>query len=179
VVSRTEQKNSTSKFFSIVVKGDNILHSHLSYCIQTVTMGLLPVTSAVFLTSKSVWWPIGAMVRILACCARCRGFDTRTVQTFVCMIMPVYFGSGRFLYVVCMYIQKKYIRMYISPLSRIHNTSFVSAYHGLDKRECKWLEYLFTYFGKLWQSRGNIWDVSTTSRIKREWYISTNTRVYL
>jgi hypothetical protein len=27
------------------------------------------------------------------------------------------------------------------PLSRIHNTSLVSAYLGLDKRECERLEY--------------------------------------
>jgi hypothetical protein len=33
--------------------------------------------------------------------------------------------------------------MYIYPLSRIHNTSLISAYFGLDKRECKCLNYLF------------------------------------
>jgi hypothetical protein len=32
--------------------------------------------------------------------------------------------------------------MYIYPLSRIHNTSLVSAYFGLDKRECECLEYI-------------------------------------
>jgi hypothetical protein len=32
--------------------------------------------------------------------------------------------------------------MYIYPLSRIHNTNLVSAYFGLDKRECDCLEYL-------------------------------------
>jgi hypothetical protein len=35
--------------------------------------------------------------------------------------------------------------MYIYPLSRIHNTNLVSAYFGLDKRECECLEYLFIY----------------------------------
>jgi hypothetical protein len=33
--------------------------------------------------------------------------------------------------------------MYIYPLSRIHNTSLISAYFGLDKRECEGLEYFF------------------------------------
>jgi class 3 adenylate cyclase len=41
--------------------------------------------------------PIGAMIRILAYCARGRGFDSRTVQIFVCMNMSVCIGSGRFL----------------------------------------------------------------------------------
>jgi hypothetical protein len=36
--------------------------------------------------------------------------------------------------------------MYIYPLSRIRNTSLVSAYFGLDKRECECLEYLFLLF---------------------------------
>jgi hypothetical protein len=39
--------------------------------------------------------------------------------------------------------KKKYISMYIYPLFRIHNTSLVNAYFGLDKRECYCLEYLF------------------------------------
>jgi hypothetical protein len=34
------------------------------------------------------------------------------------------------------FTKKKYISMYIYPLSRIHNTSLASAYFGLDKREC-------------------------------------------
>jgi hypothetical protein len=90
------------------------------------------------------------MVRLLAYCARgdllTRGFDSRTVQTFVCLNMSVCIGSGRFLCIVCMYLQKqKYISMYIYPLSRIHNTSLTSAYFGLDKRECECLECLFIY----------------------------------
>jgi hypothetical protein len=81
-----------------------------------------------------------------AYCAKGRGFDPRTVQTFVCMDMSVCIGSGCFLCITCMYLQKKkYISMYIYPLSRIHNTSLTSAYSGLDKRECDCLEYLFTY----------------------------------
>jgi hypothetical protein len=39
------------------------------------------------------------------------------------------------------FTKTKYISIYIYPLSRLHNTSLVSAYFGLDKREC--LEYLF------------------------------------
>jgi hypothetical protein len=43
-----------------------------------------------------------------------------------------------------MYVESKYISMYIYPLSRIHNTSLVSAYFGVDKRES--LEYLVIYY---------------------------------
>jgi hypothetical protein len=38
----------------------------------------------------------GVVVYILAYYARGRGFDSRTVQTFVCMNMPVCIGSGCF-----------------------------------------------------------------------------------
>jgi methionyl-tRNA synthetase len=47
-----------------------------------------------------------------------------------------------------MYLQKK-IKVCINPLSRIHNTSFTSAYFGLDKRECESLEHLFTFIIRL------------------------------
>jgi hypothetical protein len=60
------------------------------------------------------------------------------------MNMTVCIRSGRFLCVVCIYLQKKmYISIYIYPLSRIHNTSLMSANFGLDKRECECLEHLF------------------------------------
>jgi hypothetical protein len=36
--------------------------------------------------------------------------------------------------------------MYIYPLARIHNTSLVIDYFGLDKHECECLKYLFIYF---------------------------------
>jgi hypothetical protein len=36
--------------------------------------------------------------------------------------------------------------MYIYPLSRMHNTSPVSAYFGLDKRQCECLHYLFIWY---------------------------------
>jgi hypothetical protein len=36
-----------------------------------------------------------------------------------------------------------YKYLYINPLPRIHNTSLISAYFGLDSRECKCLEYLY------------------------------------
>jgi hypothetical protein len=36
--------------------------------------------------------------------------------------------------------------MCMYPLSRIYNTRLVSAYFGLDKRECECLEYLFLLF---------------------------------
>jgi hypothetical protein len=41
---------------------------------------------------------------------------------------------------------KKSIEVCIYPLSRIHNTSLISASFGLDKRECDSLEYLFIYY---------------------------------
>jgi hypothetical protein len=31
--------------------------------------------------------------------------------------------------------------LYINPLARIHNTSLISAYFGLDSRDCKCIEY--------------------------------------
>jgi hypothetical protein len=36
--------------------------------------------------------------------------------------------------------------MYIYQLSRIHNRGLISAYSGLDKRECECLEYLLFIF---------------------------------
>jgi hypothetical protein len=42
------------------------------------------------------------------------------------------------------FTKKMYISMYLS-VSRPHNTSPISAYFGLDSRECKCLEYLFIY----------------------------------
>jgi hypothetical protein len=83
------------------------------------------------------------VVGILAYYAIDRGFDSRTEQTFVRMNMSVCIGSGCF-YVsyVCIY-KKKYISMYIYPLSRIHNTGLVSPYFGLDNRDFECLEYLY------------------------------------
>jgi hypothetical protein len=49
------------------------------------------------------------------------------------------------MYNMYVFTNKKYISMYIYPLSRIHNISLGSAYFGLDKRECECLEYLFIY----------------------------------
>jgi hypothetical protein len=46
------------------------------------------------------------------------------------------------------FTKKKYISMYIYQLSGIHNTCLVSAYFGLDKRDCECLEY-FIYLLKL------------------------------
>jgi hypothetical protein len=42
----------------------------------------------------------GVVVGIPAFYVRGRGFDSRTVQTFVCMNMSVCIGSGRFLCIV-------------------------------------------------------------------------------
>jgi hypothetical protein len=53
---------------------------------------------------------------------------------------------------------KKNLSMYIYPLSRIHNTSLVSAYLGLDKRECEGLEYLFIYHNFTHNSLANLLD---------------------
>jgi hypothetical protein len=43
------------------------------------------------------------------------------------------------------FTKKKYLSMYFYPLSRIHNTSFTSAYFGLDKHECECVEYLLLF----------------------------------
>jgi hypothetical protein len=41
---------------------------------------------------------------------------------------------------------KKCTKVCINPLSRIRNTSLISAYYGLDSRECKCLEYLYLFY---------------------------------
>jgi hypothetical protein len=74
------------------------------------------------------------VVGILAYYARGRGFDSRTVQTFVCMDMSVCIVSGCFyVYYVCIYKKKLYKYILIRY---IHNTNLISAYFGLDSREC-------------------------------------------
>jgi hypothetical protein len=37
------------------------------------------------------------------------------------------------------------MKVYVNPLSRIYNTSLISAYFGLDSRECKCLEYYYIF----------------------------------
>jgi hypothetical protein len=82
------------------------------------------------------------------------GYVTHVVHiTFVCMNMSFYIWSGCFYVVPIKYInlQKKvydyYIikvydyYYYILPLSRIHNTSFTSAYFGQDN----WSKYVSKY----------------------------------
>jgi hypothetical protein len=54
----------------------------------------------------------GVVVGILAYYARGRGFDCCTVQTFVCMNMSVYIGSGCF-YVQYVCIYKKNVLKFI------------------------------------------------------------------
>jgi hypothetical protein len=84
--------------------------------------------------------PIGAMVRTLTYCARGRGFNSRTVQTLhehVCLYWVWVFST----YSMYVFTKKKYTSSVIYPLSTNRNTSLISAYFGLDKREC--LEYLF------------------------------------
>jgi hypothetical protein len=49
-----------------------------------------------FLLNHSIDGRFGKVVGILAYCTRGRGFDSRTVQTFVCMNMSVCIGSGCF-----------------------------------------------------------------------------------
>jgi hypothetical protein len=39
-----------------------------------------------------------------------------------------------------------YVFTYIYPISRVHNTSLVSAYFGVDKRECYCLENLINLY---------------------------------
>jgi hypothetical protein len=55
----------------------------------------------------------GVVIGILAHYARGREFDSRTVQTFVCMNMSVCIGSGCFyVYYECI-SKKKYISVYL------------------------------------------------------------------
>jgi hypothetical protein len=61
----------------------------------------------------------GVVVGILAYYARGRELDSRTVQTFVCMNTYVCIGSGCFLCIVCMYLQKKYKYVLIRYLESI------------------------------------------------------------
>jgi hypothetical protein len=76
-------------------------------------------------------------------CERGRGFNSRIVQTYYYVWMNMSVCIGFSMYSMCVLTKKKYKSMYIYPLSGIHNTSLISAYFGLDKRECECLEYLF------------------------------------
>jgi hypothetical protein len=53
----------------------------------------------------------GVVVGILAYYARGRGFDSHTVQTFVCMTMSVLLGLGVSINTICIY--KKYVYKYV------------------------------------------------------------------
>jgi hypothetical protein len=80
------------------------------------------------------------VVGILAYYAKGREFDSRTVQKFVYMNM---FGLVLGVSMDNMYAFTKKVNKYlisINPLSRINNTSLISAYFELDSRECKCLE---------------------------------------
>jgi hypothetical protein len=103
-----------------------------------------PMVNTKSILSINIRRSIGVMVRILGYCARGRGLDSRTVQTFVCMnIICLCWVWAFSMYSMYVFTKKRYISMYIYPLSRIHNTSLVSTNFGLDKRECVCLEYLF------------------------------------
>jgi hypothetical protein len=69
---------------------------------------------------------------------RSRGFDSRTVQTFVCMNMSVVLGLGVSIYNMCVFTKKVHKYVLIRYLESI--TQAVSAYFGLDSRECKCLK---------------------------------------
>jgi hypothetical protein len=46
----------------------------------------------------------------------------------------------------------------MDPLSRIRDTSLISAYYGLDSRECKCLEYLlYFYLFKKQKNKNKYW----------------------
>jgi hypothetical protein len=61
---------------------------------------------ALVLRAKSTDWRCGLNS---AYCTKGRGFNPRTVQTFVCMNMSVCIGSGCFICIMCTYLQKKSI----------------------------------------------------------------------
>jgi hypothetical protein len=55
----------------------------------------------------------GVVVAILAYYARGRGFNSRIMQTIVCINMSVFIGSGSYyVYYVCIYKKKVYISIY-------------------------------------------------------------------
>jgi hypothetical protein len=73
---------------------------------------------------------------ILAYYPRGRGFDSRTVQIFVCMYMSILgLGVSMYLYNMNVFV-KIMFNVCNNPLSRIHNTSLISSYFGQDSREC-------------------------------------------
>jgi hypothetical protein len=90
-------------------------------------------------------WRNGPNTRLLRKRSRVR-FPHSTnvcVHEYVCFYWVWAFS----MYSQYVFTKKKYISMHIYPLSRIHNTSLVSAYFGLDQREYECLEYLkYGYF---------------------------------
>jgi hypothetical protein len=50
------------------------------------------------------------------------------------------------MYNMYVFTKKDVYKYYINPLSRIHNTSFISAYFGLDSRECKCFELYYDFY---------------------------------
>jgi hypothetical protein len=58
-------------------------------------------------------------------------------------------GLGVSMYNVYLFT-KKCIEVCIYPLSRLHNTSLISAYFGLYSRESKCLEYLLLFLFIPW-----------------------------
>jgi hypothetical protein len=92
---------------------------------------IIIIIISLFLTTD---WRNGLNTRLLRKRSRVRLPHSTNicVHEYVCLYCVWTFS------ILCMYLQKKkYINMYIYPLSRIHNTSFVSAYFGLDKRGCE------------------------------------------
>jgi hypothetical protein len=83
----------------------------------------------------------GVVVGLLAFYARGRGYDSRTVQTFMCMNMSVCIGSGCFNVYVCIYKKNVYKYLLIRYLESITQAFQVLTF-GLVSRECKCLEYL-------------------------------------
>jgi hypothetical protein len=80
----------------------------------------------------------GVEVGTLADYARGRGFDSLHSANICVHEQVCLYWVWVFLCIICMYL---------------HNTSLISAYFGLDSRECKCLEYLFIY---LWYKTADI-----------------------
>jgi hypothetical protein len=103
---------------------------------------LLPLlrgyTRVMYGYTQTTDWRNGPNTRLLRKRSRVRF----THSTNICVHEHVCLVWALSMYIMYVFTKKKYISMYIYPLSRIHNTSLISAYCGLDKRDSECLEYM-------------------------------------
>jgi hypothetical protein len=88
---------------------------------------LIRVNTILLLTTD---WPIGPNIRPLRRRSQVR--FPHSTNIYVHEHFRLYW-----VWAFSMYSMYVFTSTYIDPLSRIHNTNLVSAYFGLDKRECE------------------------------------------